>query len=135
MNEKEENINTIDNQLNLDEINKKLGLNYNEKKSNDFLNLLHKNEEEEFVKHLSDKYTLPYIDLRGLAPDPEALKKIKEEDARSGLLAPFKEVGMRLYVAMFDPENKKAKDLFSNLTSHGYELIKFLASHASLEHA
>jgi predicted lipase len=52
----DEIVKTIENEeKTLDEINKKLGLNYDEKKAQTFLNTIHKNEEEGYVKNLSDK--------------------------------------------------------------------------------
>lgn len=118
----------------LAESHKKLGLNYDEKKSEDFLKLLHLEEEEEFIKNQSDKYNLPYIDLRGLAPDPDALKNIVETDAKSAFLAPFKQTGNKLYVSMFNPEQKQAQEILKNLETHGFSIFRFMASHASLEH-
>lgn len=95
---------------------------------------IHKDEEEELIKILSDKYNLPYIDLRGLAPDPEALLCIKEDDARGALLAPFKMVGKKLYVATFSPTNEKLEPVLKPLEEKGYELLLFMCSHASLDH-
>ncbi len=95
---------------------------------------LHRDEEEELVKLLSDKYGLPYVDLRGLAPEPDAMQTIKEEDARDAGLAPFKIVGRKLYVATLSPTNSKLKEVLSPLEARGMELILFLCSHASLEH-
>ncbi len=105
-----------------------------EKKDSDFLGLVHKKEEEDYMKIMSDKYALPYIDLKGVAPEPDALKQIKESDAVKGELAVFKQIGNKLYVAMFNPENPFTNELLKNLESHGYSLIKFVASHASLNH-
>ena len=98
------------------------------------LDELHKDEEEELVKVLSDKYGLPYIDLRGTAPEPDAMQMIKEEDARSAGLVPFKIVGKKLYIATLSPENQKLEELLRPLETRGSELLLFLCSHASLEH-
>ncbi|MDB5259909.1 MAG: pilB1 [Candidatus Nomurabacteria bacterium] len=95
---------------------------------------LRKNEEEELVKILSDKYGLPYIDLRGLAPEPDAMQVIKEEDAREVGLAPFKIVGRKLYIATISPGNPRMEELLRPLETRGTELILFLCSHASLNH-
>ena len=105
-----------------------------EKKDSDFLGLVHQKEEEDYIKIMSDKYALPYIDLKGMAPEPDALKQIKETDARKGELAAFKQIGNKLYVAMFNPEDAFTNEILKNLESHGHVLIKFVASHASLNH-
>jgi len=104
------------------------------KKIDNLLSFVNKEEEENFVKREADKHALPYIDLKGIAPEPDALKQIKEEDAKEAEMAAFKQIGSKLYVAMFSPENPKVSDILKNLESHGFEVIKFMASHASLEH-
>jgi hypothetical protein len=67
---------------------------------------LYKEEEEELVKMLSDKYGLPYVDLRTLAPEPDALRLVKEDVARSAGMVAFKMTGHKLYVAILTPNNK-----------------------------
>lgn len=104
------------------------------KKIDNLLALTNKEEEEEFIKHQADKYSLPYIDLKGMAPEPDALKQIKEEEARESEMAAFKQLGNKLYVAMFNPKDEEVIRILKNLEDHGFELIKFMASHASLEH-
>jgi type IV pilus assembly protein PilB len=95
---------------------------------------LQKEEEESLMKMLSDKYGLPYIDLRGLAPDPDALRFIKEEEGRKAGIVPFKLVGHKLYVATVGPNNPLVQELLAPLETRGTELVMYLCSHASLEH-
>lgn len=95
---------------------------------------LKKEEEEELVKMLSDKYGLPYIDLRAIAPEPDALRIIKEEDAREANIAPFKLIGKKLYVALLSTQNAKAEEVLRGLETRGTEITLFLCSHASLSH-
>lgn len=106
----------------------------NLKKTDNLLGFVHNEEEENFVKLESDKYNLPYIDLKGIAPEPDALKQIKEEEAKKAEVAAFKQVGNKLYVAMFSPKNNLVEGIIKNLESHGLEIIKFMASHQSLSH-
>jgi hypothetical protein len=101
---------------------------------NHSLDELRKQEEEELVKVLSDKYGLPYIDLKGIAPEPDAMQMIKEEDARAAGLVPFKVVGNKIYIATLSPDNQKLEEVLKPLEVHGNELLLFLCSHASLEH-
>lgn len=103
--------------------------------ADDILGVARKEGEENFIKRESDKFGLPYINLKGIAPEPDALKQIKEEDAKKSKIAAFKQVGNKLYVAMFSPEKEGVKEILENLERHGLELIKFMASNASLEHA
>ena len=98
------------------------------------LDELHKQEEEDLVRILSDKYGLPYIDLRGIAPEPDAMQYVKEEDARAAGCVPFKVVGRKLYVATLSPTNPKVEELLRPIETRGSEILMFLCSHASLEH-
>lgn len=95
---------------------------------------IRKQEEEDLVKILSDKYGLPYIDLRGIPPEPDAMQLIKEEEARESGCVPFKIVGRRLHVGTVSPQNAKMEEVIRPLETRGYEIILYLVSHASLEH-
>jgi hypothetical protein len=95
---------------------------------------LHKDEEENLIKTLSDKYNLPYIDLRGVAPEPDAMNYVTEEEAREAGLVPFKLVGRKLYVATVAPYADKVEPLLRPIEDKGTELLMFLCSHASLDH-
>jgi type IV pilus assembly protein PilB len=107
---------------------------FNEEKQNTLLSELHKDEEEALVKILSDKYNLPYIDLRGLAPEPDAMNFLHEEEARDAEVAPFKVVGQKLYLATVSPNNPKLEEYLRPIEDKGTELLLFLCSHASLDH-
>ncbi len=101
---------------------------------NHALDDLRKDEEEALVKLLSDKYGLPYIDLRGTAPEPDAMQLMKETDAREAGLVPFKVVGQKLYIATLSPDNARMEDLLRPFEAKGMTILLFLCSHASLEH-
>lgn len=102
--------------------------------ADDILDEARREGEENFVKRESDRFDLPYINLKGIAPEPDALKKIKEEDAKKSKIATFKQVGNKLYVAMFSPEKDGVQEILESLERQGFELIKYMASNASLEH-
>jgi type IV pilus assembly protein PilB len=95
---------------------------------------LRKDEEEDLVKILSDKYGLPYVDLRGLAPEPDAMQMVKEESAKESGTVPFKIVGRKIYVATISPGSSKLEEVLRPLETRGYELLLFLCSHASFDH-
>ncbi len=101
---------------------------------NHTLDDLRRDEEEELVKLLSDKYGLPYIDLRGIAPEPDAMQMVKEEDAKDAGLVPFKVVGRKLYVATLSASNPRLEEILRPFETRGMELLLFLCSHASLNH-
>ncbi len=95
---------------------------------------LHKEEEESLMKVLSDKYGLPYVDLRGIAPEPDAMRFVKEEDARASGAVPFKISGNKLFVATVNPNNPKLEEVYKPLENGNMSLSLFLCSHASLDH-
>ncbi len=107
---------------------------FDDVKQNEALLKIHKEEEEELVKILSDKHNLPYIDLRGIAPEPDAMNFIHEEEAIEAGVVPFKLVGNKLYLGTLSPGNTKLEGLLRPIEDKGTELLLFLCSHASLEH-
>lgn len=107
---------------------------FNDVVQNHTLDDLHKEEEEELVKLLSDKYGLPYVDLRGIAPEPDAMRLVSEEDARAAGTVPFKIVGKKLFLGTISSSNPKLKEIYQPLEKSGMQLMLFLCSHASLEH-
>jgi type IV pilus assembly protein PilB len=107
---------------------------FNDEKQNSKLDELRKEEEEELIKILSDKYKLPYIDLRGLAPEPDAMMLLKEDESRDAGVAAFKVVGKKLYIATLSPNSEKLEAMLKPLIDEHYEFLLFMCSHASLEH-
>lgn len=94
---------------------------------------LRKQEEEEFLQIMADKYDIPYVDLRPLPIDIGAVNLLKEDTAREALVGPFQLGGKNLKVAVFTPTESKTKEALRSLEERGYKLELYLASHASLE--
>lgn len=111
-----------------------MALVFNEEKQNRNLAELHKDEEEDLVKLLSDKYGLPYIDLRGIAPEPDAMQLVTEEQSKNAGCVAFKIVGRRLYLATLSPKNQALEEMVRPLETRGYSISLFLCSHASINH-
>lgn len=107
---------------------------FNDSKQVAELDDLRKDEEEELIKILSDKYNLPYVDLRGLAPEPDAMVLLREDESREASVAAFKLIGRKLYVATHSPDNEKLEAILKPLEEKNYELVLFMCSNASLEH-
>jgi len=94
-----------------------------------------KNKEEEvFVERVSKKFNLPYIDLAGSNIETDALMAIPEEEARAGLLAPFKIIGKDLYVGVKSPNLNQTKRVLNKLAEE-YTLGIHMVSTKSLEKA
>lgn len=91
-------------------------------------------EEESLIRSLSIRYGLQYVNLRGVTINPDALKIVPEDVARSSGLVPFEKVNKKLSVAIRNPNNPATKAVLSNLEEQGYTVTAFMTSTLSLEH-
>ncbi len=94
-----------------------------------------KREEEDLVKMLSEKYSVPYVDLSGVAIEGDALRLIPEQKARDEGIVAFKVTGKKLYIAVISPEKTQTKEIVSGLESRGYIPFIYMVSRASLDRA
>ena len=94
---------------------------------------LHKKEEEELVFTLSAHHGVPYLDLSTHPINIDALRVIKEVDARAAEIAVFNATDKRIDVAVLSPENKKTVEVIEDLKRRGYHPEIFMVSHQSLE--
>lgn len=108
---------------------------FNEKKQEERLGLIHKREEEQLAQILSTKYGVDYVDLTSKSIDTDALRLIPETEAKGAEIAAFHKVAKKIYVAMRAPERADALKALENLERLGYQVARFMASRASLEHA
>lgn len=108
---------------------------FHDQKSDERIEQLRKREEEELARVLSTKYQVEYTDLTSKSIDTDALRLVKEEDAKKAEVAAFKKIGKRLFVAMRAPERDDSLRAVQELEKLGYEVRRFMVSVASLEHA
>ena len=108
---------------------------FHDQKSQERIAKLRRQEEEELAKVLSNKYGVEYTDLTRKSVDTNALRLIKEDEARAGEVAPFRKIGTRLFVAMRAPERSDSLKIIQQLERLGYQVRRFIVSRASLEHA
>ncbi len=108
-------------------------LRFNDTSSDDQIAELHKKEEEEFLQIMSKKYGIQYADLSGVPVDTSAVGLIKEDLARSALIAPFELANKKLKVGLFSPTQANTKEVLVSLAERGYNIEQYLVSHASLE--
>ncbi|MBI4117986.1 MAG: type II/IV secretion system protein [Parcubacteria group bacterium] len=89
-------------------------------------------EAEELARFIAERHDLPYIDLLTVPLSSDALRLLKEEEARTGLLAPFRLVGKQVHVAIAAPNNQDTIDRIKELENAGYSPILYVASKKSL---
>ncbi len=95
---------------------------------------MRRKEEENLIKALASQRGLPFINLRGLTLNPDAIKLISEKKARSGNMIIFDTVRKRISVAIRNPNNPNTEKILKSLRERGYELAIYLTSTTSLEH-
>src|SRR3989344_6182454 len=108
---------------------------FNEKKQEERLEELHKREEESLAEMLARKYGVEYVDLTKKSIDTDALRLIPEEEAHAAEIAAFRKNRKKLFVAMRATERPDSLQAIEKVTSLGYEIVRFIVSHASLVHA
>jgi type II secretory ATPase GspE/PulE/Tfp pilus assembly ATPase PilB-like protein len=91
-------------------------------------------EEESLIRALSVRYGHQYVNLRGVTINPDALKLIPEETARTAGVVAFEKLNKRISVAIKNPNNPVTKTVLAELTDQGYALQIFMTSTLSLEH-
>src|SRR3989338_1930350 len=88
---------------------------FNEDKQQQKLEELRESEEESLAQVMSQKYGLPYIDL-GVTPiNIDALRIVKEEEARETEVAPFNIINKKVSLAIVSPNNDKTNALVEKL--------------------
>jgi len=108
---------------------------FNEKKQKERIKELHKKEEEDLMKILSEKYGIPYIDLSAVSINSDALRLIQEDEARKARVAGFSISGKKVKIAIVSPQDEKVKKVEDDLIRMGYKPEFYLASKRSLSKA
>lgn len=105
---------------------------FNEDKQRQKIDELHEQEEEGLAEMMSKKYALPYIDLSVSPINIDALRIIKEQDARVGEVAPFNIINKKVSLAIISPNKNETIALIQDLKDRGFTPLLFMASHQSL---
>lgn len=91
-------------------------------------------EEESLVAMLADtKYHVPSVDLSAHPIDNDAIRLMKESDARALDVAPYKLVGKKLSLAVRSPVADGALKAKAMLEADGYDVILVMASEKSIQ--
>jgi type II secretory ATPase GspE/PulE/Tfp pilus assembly ATPase PilB-like protein len=95
---------------------------------------LKKIEEEQLVSFLAQaKYNISSVNLSDLPIENEALRSVREEDAREWEIGPFKLNGKNIHVAVRSPQPEKILFLEDYFKTKGLNPTFYMASLASLE--
>ena len=106
---------------------------FDEEKQKERVSALLKREEEELASTLSRRHGVLYLDLSTHPINIDALRVIKEVDARAAELAVFNATDKKIEVAVLSPQNEKTKEVIEDLKRRGYDPEIFMVSHQSLE--
>jgi type IV pilus assembly protein PilB len=105
---------------------------FDEERSKADLDALRGTEEEELASTLSSKYGVPYIDLSVHPINIDALRVVKEADARKAEVAVFNITDKKIDVAVLAPDNPAVQEMIKEFKTRGYIPEVYMASHASL---
>ncbi len=108
-------------------------VNFSEDKQKQKLEELREREEEELAEIMASKYGLPHIDLSISPINIEALRVIKEVEAREAEIAPFNLINKKISVGIISPNNSKTTAVLDSIKARGYFPNIFMVSHQSLE--
>mgnify|MGYP001558678972 CR=1 FL=1 len=106
---------------------------FDEEKQNERVRALRKKEEEELAASLSHHHGVPYLDLSTHPINIDALRIMKEADARSAKIAVFDVMDKKIRVAILSPENNQTVETIEELRHRGFIPEIFMVSHQSLE--
>ncbi len=105
---------------------------FDESKEKERTDFLLKKEEEDLAAILAARNGVPYVDLSTVPINIDALRVLKEEEARALQMAIFDITDKKLAVAVLSPQNEKIQEKVKELESRGYIPEIYMVSHASL---
>lgn len=105
---------------------------FDESRQNERVKALHNKEEEALAQTLAEHHGLPYLDLTVHSINIDALRILKEAEAREAEVAVFNAVDKHIQLAVLSPKSDKVRALLESLGQQGYEVEVFMVSHQSL---
>lgn len=106
---------------------------FDETKQQEKIKTLYRKEEEELAQTLAEHHGVPYLDLSVHPVNIDALRVLKEADARAAEVAVFNAVDKKIDVAVLSPKADKAREIIETLKERGYIPTIYMVSHQSLE--
>lgn len=96
---------------------------------------LHEKEADALAQILSERYSIPYVDLSRTVIDNSAIRLIPEAVARDAKIVVFQTNMKNASVAVQTPNNEKIKNITEELSRQGFTVSLFLASEFAIQRA
>lgn len=108
---------------------------FDEEKQNARLKELHEKESEDIAKMLAERYDLTYLNLQETSINTNALRLIREEEARNAKVASFGVLNKKVALAVLSPRREETQNIIKDLERRGYITEMYVVSEKSLDHA
>lgn len=108
---------------------------FDEEKKNQKLKQMKQEEDERLVMMLSNRYSIPYINLSSISINTDALRLLDQEEAKKSECVIFDIIGKKIHLAIYNPANKFLEETADGLKRKGYEIIFHMTSKYSLDKA
>ncbi len=105
---------------------------FDEEKQNRRVAELKKEEAENLTRVMAARHNLPYLDLSIFPINIDALRIMKEENARAIKIAPFNIIDKKVQIGVLSPKSQDVVDAIDDLRHRGYEPSLFMVSEESL---
>lgn len=108
---------------------------FDEDKKNLQLKQMRQEEDERLVRMLSDRYSIPYINLSTVSINTDALRLLDQSDAKKSECVIFDIIGKKIHLAIYNPQNPNMEPTVDGLKRKGYEITFYITSMYSIEKA
>ncbi len=106
---------------------------FDESRQNERVKTLRRKEEEVLAQTLAEHNGIPYLDLSAHPINIDALRVLKEAEAKDAEVAVFNAVDKHIQIGVLSPRAEKARVLIEDLKQKGYDVEVFMVSHQSLQ--
>jgi type IV pilus assembly protein PilB len=108
---------------------------FDEDKKNQQLKQMKIEEDERLMMMLSDRYSIPYINLSSISINTDALRLLDQEEAKKSECVIFDIIGRKIHLAIYNPSNPNIQATVEGLKTKGYEVIFHMTSMYSIDKA
>lgn len=105
---------------------------FDEARSEERLKNFRRREEEDLAETLSAHHGVPYLDLTTHPINIDALRLIKEAEAREAEVAIFNTADKEVSIAALSPRSEKVRAVVEDLKQKGFNPTLYIVSHQSL---